>query len=254
MLEAQKQTGGIRDGYENNRYPPYEVWKEIASYQDRDGYLYIHQEARLIHSSERVINLEEWGFPEQFKILLYWPEEGRYAVSDVWTTDHILSEYRVTADKLPDETVAGLAVVEKSKSERVPWWIVMVALIVFVGSELLIARLCGARRKRQLTVIAVTSTALHAALFAILLLTQRALMVDGVLTCNLFLLCIAKWVIFPVIEIPIYVKLLREKGKYSFLWYKYCDFTLFINWASSLLIILVLVGVHTIQTVCGGTL
>ncbi len=214
-------------------FPPYEVWKEIAAYQDPDGYRYIHQEARKMYSDKKKFELEEWVLPGQFKFMLYWPEEGRFAVSEAFTRDHIFSEYRVTAETLPDGTVAKAQAVDESRSEKVPWRVFLEALLLCVGCELLVARLCGAREKRQLLSIAVVSTVLHIALFVLMILSGQALMVRGALKLNPFYTCIALWVLLPIVEMPIYARLLREKGKNSFEWFKYYEFTLFINWASA---------------------
>jgi hypothetical protein len=56
----------------------YPVWEKFASYEDEDGYYFLQYFARLGDSSTF-----EWGYypPEDFKILLYFPDDDRFVVS-----------------------------------------------------------------------------------------------------------------------------------------------------------------------------
>ena len=213
---------GFLDGNASD-YPPYEIWKGIADYKDGDGYRFIHQVAGKVSKDTAVFALKEWDLPERFKFLVYWPDSGRYAVSDVWQRTHILNEYRISADTLEVEDCSG--------RETIPAWIILVSVVAVVGGELILAWLLGAREKTQLVTIAVVSLVLHTIAFAAVVLTGQAVIVDGSIVCNALLLWVLLFVVIPAIEIPIYVNLLRPKSKYVWLKYKCCEFTLFINWA-----------------------
>ena len=63
-------------------YLPYEQWKVVAEYKDKDGYLFIRQECKSIRGNGSTSwKMEDYGIKEPFKVLLYWPEDGRIAVS-----------------------------------------------------------------------------------------------------------------------------------------------------------------------------
>lgn len=232
---------GFVDGNAKD-YPPYEIWKGIVAYKDSDGYRFVHQVAGKAPRGVAVFTLKEWDLPEEFKFLVYWPESGRYAVSDVWQRTHVVNEYRISADTLEVE--------DCSSRETIPVWLVLLAVIAVVGCEVLFAWLLGAKEKTQLVTIAVVSTVLHVIVFAVVALTGQALIVDGSIACNDLLLWLLLFVAIPVIEMPIYVHWLRPKGKSTLLKYKYCEFTLFINWA----VLAVCLGIYILWQSLAGTL
>lgn len=210
-------------------YAPYEVWTGIAAYEDPDGYRFVHQNAWVTTRGDVTARWYALLLPGQFKVLLYWPESGRYAVSGVLERKQSFSEFRVTVETLPGETVEQLQVEDVSRSEAVPLWAFLAAFVVMVGLELLIALACGAKWPWQLKIIATVSAAMHVLLFLVAVLTCQVCLYEGTLRMHYTFFVLAKIVVIPVLEMPLYVWLLRAKDKHAPK-YKFCDFTLFINW------------------------
>ncbi len=69
-----------KDGSSNGWLPDYEIWKAFVDYNDSDGYYFLQESWCVSEKGEL-----NWTYypPSPFKILLYWPETGTYAVSGI---------------------------------------------------------------------------------------------------------------------------------------------------------------------------
>ena len=86
----------------------YEQWKAVAEYKDRDGYLFAIQQCKPIKGEGSVLwKLKEYGLAGKFKVLIYWPKDGRVAVSEELL---VRGEYKLTVK--PEELVFENGVAE----------------------------------------------------------------------------------------------------------------------------------------------
>lgn len=82
----------VWDGDENNAHYKgstahssapleYDIWKAFVDYQDADGYYFLQTAVSKVSETGEIA----WTYypPQRFKILLYYPESGRFAVSGV---------------------------------------------------------------------------------------------------------------------------------------------------------------------------
>lgn len=218
-------------------YPEYEVWKKIREYTDADGYRFIHQVTWKAGPGETAIELKDDDLPKHFKLFLYWPERGTVLVSEVMEPDHYVNAIDVSAGLSGSEGI--LTVTDQSRSETVPWWIVVAAVALFAGCEILVAWAIGARERRQLLLIACVTIVLHALLFTFLVLTHNAYRINGALRWRVVPVVVFKAIAFPIIEALIYMGFLREKGKRLEPPMKYIDLAALISWLPMLLLMLV---------------
>lgn len=59
----------------------YDIWKAFVEYKDTDGYYFIQPEVEKLNETK---NLHwSYGIPDRFKILLYYPELDKFAVSGI---------------------------------------------------------------------------------------------------------------------------------------------------------------------------
>ncbi len=129
-------------------YPEYAVWKPFDEFADADGYHFLQ---RIWKVSEESI---DWTYmpPMKFKVLLYWPETGQYAVSDVIERYAFYSFFRAEVGEARADGNLSLTVTEVSTSayraEALAWRIVFTLAV-----ELLIALLFMFRTKREWLVI-----------------------------------------------------------------------------------------------------
>ena len=101
-VEGKKYTASPK------AYLPYEQWKAVAEYKDRDGYLFAIQQCKPIKGEGSVLwKLKEYGLAGKFKLLIYWPKDGRIAVSKELT---VSGEQRLTVK--PGELVFENGVAE----------------------------------------------------------------------------------------------------------------------------------------------
>ena len=73
----------------------YDVWKAFVDYAENDDFYFL-QEAWQVNITKELA----WTYypPEEFKILLYFPESGEYAVSDVYESYAFDSYFTVNMD------------------------------------------------------------------------------------------------------------------------------------------------------------
>lgn len=175
LLSLKKSTGpfsaprGGGDAYA--RYHEgdegYDVFLKFAGYQDADGFYFLQyfQDCTDTHRFT-------WTYypPEEFKILLYFPGEDRFAVSERLERYAFDSYFTADASGLTLPDGGGLRVV-KSYDYAAETVSLIARILLTIGIELLIALLFRFREKKVFRFIAavnvITQGALNAALFAI---------------------------------------------------------------------------------------
>lgn len=228
------RSGFFESQPDPEEFAPFEDWTGIAAYEDPEGYRFVHQNAWKAAQGETVVRWDDVLVEGPFKVLLYWPSSERYAVSGVLESKQYLDEFRVSVTARP-EGVGKLSVENLSRKETIPLWIILLALVVSVAVEIMVAYAAGADQ-RQLKIVAPVSAVAHILLYVLLILTNNALMVGGILQVHYFVFGLAKLVLVPVLEMPLYVHFLRGKESRE-PGFRYCDFTLFVNWAPMILVV-----------------
>ena len=133
------------DGKEENAYyneGQEEIWRAYTEYEDTDGYYFLQWiwDVSELHSFT-------WGYypPENFKVLLYFPDTEEFRVSG------ILSRYAF-------DSYFDLDVDEMEVRRTYDWAGEMLSLIlriiITIAIELMIALLFGYRQKSQMTFLA----------------------------------------------------------------------------------------------------
>ena len=122
---------------------PYEIWKAFADYRDEDGFYFLQFGSRVDETGTL-----SWSYypPEHFKILVYYPESGHFAVSNVIHRYPYYARYQIdlengTAERLQAKRGFSQAGVLLS-------FLFRLALTLIV--ELGIALLFSFRAKKQL--------------------------------------------------------------------------------------------------------
>lgn len=125
---------------------PYEVWQAFVDYQDEDGFCFLQFAQRVDESGTL-----DWGYypPDTFKLLLYYPQTGRFAVSGVLHRYAFHARFRVDLQN----GAAGRLQVRRAFtwSAELPSFLFRIALTLAV--ELGIALLFAIRGKKQLLCI-----------------------------------------------------------------------------------------------------
>lgn len=147
---------------EENRYRPgdgeYEIWEKFASYRAPEGF-YFRQYFKLCTQ-----DVFEWPAypPEEFKILLYFPEEDTFALSGgTYKVYAFSSYYSVDLDNvdLSEDTIIGKSQVSESYDYTWEIFSLAVRVVLTILLEVLIGILFGYRGKRQLQVILTANVA-----------------------------------------------------------------------------------------------
>lgn len=141
---------------------PYEVWQAFVDYQDEDGFCFLQFAQRVDESG--TLN---WGYypPDTFKLLLYYPQTGRFAVSGVLHRYAFHARFRVDLQN----GAAGRLQVRRAFtwSAELPSFLFRIALTLAV--ELGIALLFAIRGKKQLLCISAVNVITQLLLNLILL-------------------------------------------------------------------------------------
>lgn len=101
LLSKTSSTGphSVWDGDENHIYNYYiidsDIWRAFAEYEDADGYYFLQIGWKVSETKEIA-----WTYypPSNFKILLYYPESGTFAVSRIYEKYAFDSYYTVDMD------------------------------------------------------------------------------------------------------------------------------------------------------------
>lgn len=132
----------------------YDVWKAFVDYAENDDFYFL-QEAWQVNNTKELA----WTYypPNEFKILLYFPETGEYAVSGVYERYAFDSYFTVDMDGVTlfadyDEEVSINAY--QSYNYRVESTALIARIIITIIIEMVIALLFGFREKKQLLLLA----------------------------------------------------------------------------------------------------
>lgn len=126
------------------------IWSAFQSYHDADGYYYLQEQWELSGDDTFC-----WGYypPNEFKILLYFPETGRYLVSEpleryafnaYFTIDIAENTPKVSAGKGAEDFFAELTAF-------------LIRVVITIGLELLVALWFGYRNKKAVKIILITN-------------------------------------------------------------------------------------------------
>ena len=137
----------------------YEIWKAFVEYSDTDGYYFL-QEAWQVNETKELA----WTYypPSPFKVLIYFPEDGTFAVSGIYERYAFDSYFTVNVGDMTTR-----------RSYDYSWELISLTarIAATVLIEVLIALLFGFTKKRELLFIlganAVTQIVLNVALNAI---------------------------------------------------------------------------------------
>lgn len=142
----------------------YDVWQTFSAYDDPDGYFFINNFGELEDGKF------EWGYypPKHFKILLYFPENGAFAVSGIFERVNFDTYLAIDLD-MSALDADSLTVVDAYNNYDHLGEILaaVVRAILTILIEVGIAFLFG-YRKRQIAVIAVTNVLTQALLNTLL--------------------------------------------------------------------------------------
>jgi len=161
LLSERDSTGphSVLGKYQNNQKyhegdKDYEIWQKFLSYQDEDGFYFLQYFQNCTDTLKFT-----WGYypPHRFKILLYFPEQDSFIVSDEIHERYAFdSYYKVDARNLEvnPEKVSGSIIVEKNYDFT--WEIISLfaRIILTIAVEILIAVLFGFTARKQLYIVA----------------------------------------------------------------------------------------------------
>ncbi len=127
-----------------------DIWRAFAGYDDTDGYYFLWTVWKVDVSKKLT-----WGYypPDTFKILLYYPDTGRFAVSGV------CERYAFDSYFTADASGGGSYDMTVRKSYL---WLpevisLVVRIIVTIAVEILIALLFGFKSREELMFIAIVN-------------------------------------------------------------------------------------------------
>lgn len=178
LLSKTDSTGpySVYDGDPNHaRYPEEDqddaVWEKFVAYRDKDGFYFL----QYFKQAEAGTPFR-WGYypPRTFKILLYFPDSGRFAVSGVYERYAFDSYFKVDASNL-NPAVGGEITAVKNYDYTWELLSLLARIVVTVALELGVALLFGFRAKGQVAAIAVTNAVTQTLLNVLLNLTNYSL-------------------------------------------------------------------------------
>lgn len=133
----------------------YDTWKSFVEYRDSDGYYFL-QEGWNISETKEI----DWSYcpPEQFKILLYYPETDTFVVSGIYERYAFHSYYTVdmTDVKITSEESATLTA-HRSYRYGVEILALLARIIITILFEMSLAQLFGFTQKHQLKLLAIVN-------------------------------------------------------------------------------------------------
>lgn len=136
----------------------YDVWKAFVDYAENDDFYFL-QEAWQVNNTKELA----WTYypPNEFKILLYFPETGEYAVSGVYERYAFDSYFTVNMDGVMlfadyDEAMSSNERINawKSYNYRIEGTAFLSRILITLLIEMVIALLFGFREKKQLLCLA----------------------------------------------------------------------------------------------------
>lgn len=162
LLSRTKTTGPASawDGDDNHSYMPcgYDVWKAFVDYEDPDGFYYL-QETWQINETQKLA----WTYypPNEFKILLYFPETNTFASSGIYERYAFDTYFTVNMEGVDlsvdyNEELSTNKRLEayKSYNYRVEIASLAARIVITILIEMAIALIFGYREKKQLLLLA----------------------------------------------------------------------------------------------------
>ena len=154
------------EGYESDDIPEdfeSDIWSAFVEFKDPDGFHFL----QLWTNVSEIGGIHwNWWAPSKFKVLLYYPESGRYAVSGIceryaydsyYTIDMALIDF--SQSDTADGTVGSIPSV--TKANPYPWEKEILPLLarisITIGLEIGVALIFRLWQKRTLLVISVTN-------------------------------------------------------------------------------------------------
>lgn len=153
------------DGDDNHSYMPYgyDVWKAFVDYEDPDGFYYL-QETWQINETKKFA----WTYypPNEFKILLYFPETNTFASSGIYERYAFDTYFTVNMEGVDlsvdyNEELSTNKRLEayKSYNYRVEIGSLAARIVITILIEMAIALIFGYREKKQLLLLAGVNSA-----------------------------------------------------------------------------------------------
>ena len=203
------------------------VWEAFAAYKDPDGFFFLQELWDL-----RYVPKYAWEYhpPRIFKVLLYWPDEGRFAVSEITEAKDFYSLFEVDASEVrfADGSNIGTIAVKPVDSYSYRIWAFVSRVLITLAVELLIALAFLFRTKREWLVIIATNilTQIALGIFATISVVQGGRDMQFFVTLAFLELGVA------IIEAVVYILFLRKaSGMKRGLWV-YVVYALVANAAS----------------------
>ncbi|MBE6932835.1 MAG: hypothetical protein E7464_05610 [Ruminococcaceae bacterium] len=140
--------------YTTGNVLPYNIWKHFAEYEDTDGYCF-WQQGWTVSETQEIY----WGHypPQNFKILLYFPDTDTFAVSESYETYAFDSYYTVDMAE-SDQNSGGTLSVRRSYDYGGEIVGLLARILITIAIEMAIAvSAFGFREKKQLRVLIVVN-------------------------------------------------------------------------------------------------
>ena len=137
----------------------YDVWQKFVNYVDDDGFFFLQYFKKCDQT-----NIFRWGYyaPYEFKILIYFPEQDAFIVSEIYTRYAMDSYFHadVSINNIQNGAIYSDNIVVTKNYDFTWEMISLVARIVgTIGIEILIALLFRYKTKKQLLLILYTNLA-----------------------------------------------------------------------------------------------
>lgn len=216
LLSKSPSTGpySVWNGNEENIYNyslDIEIWRAFVSYVDDNGYYFLQTAWKVSETKEIA-----WTYypPQNFKILLYYPQTNKFVVSDIYEKYAFDTYYTVNMKGLDFGAVDYNE--DLSTDERLHAYpsynfgleitLLILRIIVTILIEIIIAFLFGFRKKEQVLLIVIVNSVTQVILNLLLNFASRYL--GGALAVSLYYV-IAEIVVF-LIESFVYCKFINK--------------------------------------------
>lgn len=123
---------------------PYEIWNAFVTYEDTDGYYFLQMGWQVNETKEL-----PWRYypPSPFKILLYYPETGQFAVSDICGRYAFDSYYTVNMREVDPNASGQILMATQSYAYGPEVLSLLARILLTICIELAIAFVFGLRSK-----------------------------------------------------------------------------------------------------------
>lgn len=160
LLSERDSTGphSVLGKYQNNQKyfegdEDYEIWQKFLSYQDEDGFYFLQYFQNCTDTLKFT-----WGYypPAKFKILIYFPEQDSFIISnEVYERYAFDSYYKVDAKNLNIQSGTVTGSISAQKNYDYTWELISLfaRIILTILIEVLIALIFGFRTRKQIYII-----------------------------------------------------------------------------------------------------